>query len=232
MIGAILAGTKSQTRRIATHRQGIQFLGGKGEEDDLSCWGYFFDGPDQYGYAVLARGLDEQHDHGLVSIPCPYGEVGDRLIVRETWSPDARTVYPCEPFIYRADFGRFDDPALGAHNRSCAGNEADCYGCVKELRGFRWRPSIHMPRAASRITLEISDVRVERLQSVSETDAVAEGVSPRPPTKAFVTEHALTNDGLSAREVFRDLWDSINGSRAPWSANCWVWSISFKRVQP
>lgn len=82
-----------------------------------------------------------------------------------------------------------------------------------------WRPSIHMPRWASRLTLTVTDVRVERLQDISEADAVAEGC------KGFVSRDG--EDGLSPREEYRDLWDSINAKRAPWDSNPWVMVLTF-----
>ena len=85
-----------------------------------------------------------------------------------------------------------------------------------------WRPSIFMPRAASRITLEITGVRVERLQEISEVDAKAEGCA-----LSYDTERMR---GGTWRGGFRDLWDTINAKRAPWSSNPWVWVIEFKRT--
>lgn len=85
-----------------------------------------------------------------------------------------------------------------------------------------WLPSIHMPRWASRIFLEVTEVRVERLQAISEEDACAEGVP---------ASNGAAPTGW-ARQNFADLWDEINGVRAPWASNPWVWAITFRRVQP
>jgi hypothetical protein len=84
------------------------------------------------------------------------------------------------------------------------------------MRGH-WCPSIHMPRWASRLNLEVEAVRVERLQAITEEDARAEGATPRCPEE-------------TARDAFMALWDRINGKRAPWSANPWVWVVTFGRV--
>lgn len=211
MVRAILEGRKSQTRRVVKGRgsRGLpEFHGGRGEENDPSAWGWFFDGPDHHGYEVLARGLDERHGHGLVSMPCPFGEPGDRLWVRETFV--YRHKY--DRYYYRADHLAF---APYAHNG--------------------WKPSIHMPRRASRLTLEVTGVRVERLNDIGEEDAKAEGVerfdtgwrdysSERPgePTGACFAE---------ARDSFRTLWESINGAGS-WESNPWVWCVAFKRVTP
>lgn len=88
------------------------------------------------------------------------------------------------------------------------------YSATEERGGLRWRPSIHMPRWASRILLEVTDVRVERLASISESDAIAEGID-------------ITDDGQPS-VTFANLWDSINGQRAPWQSNPWVWVVAFR----
>lgn len=101
----------------------------------------------------------------------------------------------------------------------------------------RPKPSIHMPRWASRLTLHVTDLRVQRLQEISEADARAEGIEPREirpvhdidqpaETWWFGTE----NGRASAKSAFRDLWDSLNAERAPWSSNPWVVAVSFRPV--
>ena len=123
------------------------------------------------------------------NLKCPYGQVGDRLWVRETFKP-----YNCMGgFAYKAD------------------------GDLST--GFPWKPSIHMPRGASRITLEITESRAERLQDISEEDAKAEGVKCCPNAVSDYKHH------------FMILWDSINGKKYPWDSNPWVWVISFKVVR-
>ncbi|KPB64282.1 Uncharacterized protein AC510_3513 [Pseudomonas amygdali pv. myricae] len=140
---------------------------------------------------------------------CPYGKVGDRLWVRESWQADAqvndvapRELSHGEPLHYPAD---------GALRQT---------GCSMITPG-KTRPSIHMPRWVSRILLEITDVRVERLQDISEEQAKAEG--PIWP----VAEHLE----MAWRVQFRTLWKSINGAEN-WKANPWVWVVEFKRVTP
>lgn len=217
MVRAILDGRKTQTRRpvdMSNPRRPIGFLGGEGEEDDPGEWGYFFDGPDHNGYAVLARGLEERHNHGRISIRCPYGEVGDRLWVRETWqtttTPDDRDV---TKLVYAADW---DGKRPGF--------------CEEE---WSWRPPLFMPRWASRILLEIAEVRIQRLQDISEEDARAEGVkrddAPCDHKRASCEEIGCL--GPTHRSTFCELWDSLNAKRAPWVENPWVWAITFKRVE-
>lgn len=149
---------------------------------------------------------------GFVANPenhqCPYGQPGDRLWVRENgWERPYRTANMMregadtwEPYYFDADgYGNADAEQF------------------KEL-GFKRRPSIHMPRWASRITLEITGVRVERLQDISEADATAEGVVvPGFP------------GAESAIGAFHELWASIHGPYA-WELNPWVWVIEFRRV--
>ncbi|MDO9227133.1 MAG: hypothetical protein Q8M09_12390 [Pseudomonadota bacterium] len=137
-------------------------------------------------------------------IPCPYGSPGDQLWVRETWGVYYdEYVSDClhEPTWYRADYTPEQESTMAMPER--------------------WRPSIHMPRARSRITLEIVGVRVERLQDISEADAIAEGVTP-----SIVGGYL---DHLQYRAGYQTLWESINGAGS-WDANPWVWVIEFRRV--
>ncbi|AIR90191.1 hypothetical protein [Pseudomonas cremoricolorata] len=153
---------------------------------------------------------------------CPYGRPGDRLWVREAWAADAqvdsitpRDLSHGEPIAYPAD---------GSVRQT---------GCAMISQG-RGRPSIHMPRWASRILLEITDVRVERLQHITEDQAKAEGVR-------LYTDHAELGDwwhveGIETyssdpRKSFELLWTGINGAES-WEVNPWVWVVEFKRIQP
>lgn len=131
---------------------------------------------------------------------CPYGQPGDRLWVRETWGTHwTRIARDGDLIYYRADI-------------SWSGSK------------WRWRPSIHMPRWASRLTLELTGVRVERVQAISEQDAMAEGCE---------REDRETNTLVGARKNFERLWDSLNTKRGNgWSVNPWVWALTFRRVQP
>ncbi len=132
---------------------------------------------------------------------CPYGQIGDRLWVRETWAinPDDGGA------VYRAT-----DP--------------DWEVC----EGWAWRPSIHMPRWASRITLEITDARVERLQRITEEDAIAEGCDHKVQYvngTEFVGEPCCKHD-------YANLWNGLYAASGyGWTVNPWVWVVAFKRVE-
>lgn len=148
---------------------------------------------------------------------CPYGQPGDRLWVRETWA-EFSGIEPKVTYVYRAD-GLYDTPAK------------------EHLCDNRWRPSIHMPRAASRILLEITDVRVERLQEITERDAKREGaeygyfdVDGKFVSFDEETVRRLNQYG-SYRRGFLHIWKSIHSTES-WNRNPWVWVITFKRIQP
>lgn len=136
---------------------------------------------------------------------CPYGQPGDRLWVRETWHPE--TSNPDAKAAYRADCD---------------------YETGKECG---WRPSIHMPRWASRILLEITDVRVERLQDIDEDDCLAEGIAQVVREKLPRIQQCGEYDAINVDPVaeYRDLWESISGAGS-WDAKPWVWVIEFRRV--
>ncbi len=208
MVRAILGGNKTQTRRIVEEKF--------------------------YGRAVAAE---------LLAKHCPYGQPGDRIWVREAW----------------AILGNEDGCSVDWNDNLCLGDEknaariyrASCeqkpgdYGLwsipddadwkphtVNEKFEGGWRPSIHMPRWASRILLEITNVRVERLNDISECDARDEGV---PPAGSLLPDHPGTfltpkGDFAMAKVAFQRLWEPIYGEES-WNANPWVWVIEFKRIQ-
>lgn len=167
---------------------------------------------------------------------CPYGEPGDHLWLKETHSKCATSVYPCPETWYRADFCEYDDPALGEHIQGCNGNRADCFACVAESEGkFKWKPAIFMPRRESRITLEITGMRLERLWTISAADILAEGVVLRShndpnlgkcPISAFDEKCYV-----DLQSLWKAGWDSINAKRATHASNPWVWVPEFKVIQ-
>lgn len=150
---------------------------------------------------------------------CPYGQPGDRLWVRETWAFHKMAIGSvCDedwPVVYRATDGE--------QSRLCD----------------RWRPSIHMPRYAGRILLEITGVRIERLQDISEADAEAEGIETvRVSETCFRYVDYLCSGKMDEKEAtvgaaiksYATLWESINGPGS-WAANPWVWVVKIKRVE-
>lgn len=229
MVRALLAGTKSQTRRLL------------GQFDTLHA-GWPGKKVEECGEPEVCAHVHTSDGHHVRSLACPYGQPGDRLWVRETFHVTAA----CDA-VYRADY-----PA----NATSRGMEN-----IPAEADVRWTPSIHMPRWASRLTLEVTEVRVQRLQEISEEDAKAEGVAPvvsehwtayDPETEGYpsfgvepdaemiasrrlenVRHHGPTTIS-TATDQFRLLWDSLNGSRpgASWADSPWVWAVSFRVVRP
>lgn len=211
MVRAILAGRKTQTRRVCKSAIWIDM-----EDVPSHCT--------RYGNVALP-------------VKCPYGEPGDRLWVRESFEI-VREV--CSYEVEEYDYFDWDEemygPAKDALKAKCPrGGERAVVTFMAdgEESVSRWRPSIHMPRWASRITLEIVSVRVERLQEISEGDAMAEGIERdaaefknyNVKDKAFPW---LGGVGAAVRS-YSSLWESINGPES-WALNPWVWVVEFKRL--
>lgn len=216
MVRAVLAGTKTQTRRLLKAKvhdptfghyqeQGCSWSDWRPDTCEDGSWFWMGNaGMEPIGF-------------------CPYGVPGDRLWVRETW-------HPCDagPVLYAADYES------------------------KEQAGVqRWYPGIHLRRVDARLVLEVTNVRVERLRDISEADARAEGVQlvgfpcdkkcncghgPNPG-KVHVGTRVLTpftekvTDENMYRAEFACLWEDINGKRASWALNPWVWVVEFRRVR-
>ena len=211
MVRAILKGRKTQTRRVI---------------------------PDNWWRCLDP---DDDDDRGRAIPMCPYGTVGDRLWVRETWaevhplqaegrySQRGNAGIPGPPFVgyrvvYRAD-GEYPPiwfadsyPYRATKPRDDAARRLDPKGVE-----FGWAASTSMPRWASRITLEVTGIRVERVQDISDADIVAEGAP----------KNVCWPIGYSSQLVnwYRTLWDTINAKRGGWDENPWVWAISFKAVR-
>ena len=221
MVRSLLAGTKTQTRRVVKPHRGDDAFVLVGQEDG-SWWPYR--SPDGESM-VMGDGCEYPFE-------CKYGRAGDKLWVREAWraaksldgfSPTgiaekclgAGYKTPWCPTQYEADQWRnggwsgFDTPPI-----------------VTEPG--RLRAGMHMPRWASRITLEIIEVRVERLQDISQADAMAEGAPPSHPSIDKVSREFGHPD--FSRSWYAQLWEEINGPGS-WEANPWVWCVSFKRVE-
>lgn len=200
MVRAILDGRKTQTRRVVKPRGRVSLF--DVEADGSPMW------TDSY---IMDPGNAEWRMRDN-----PYGVPGDRLWVRETWGinhsdyfapiPKQRPPLEDEYFVFLATE---DDPEI-----------------VHEMP---WRPSIHMPRWASRITLQITDVRVERLNEISEADALAEGA----PCGGLDDDGRFYEvaTGGTYRCGFGALWEHINGPGS-WDANPWVWVVAFERAAP
>lgn len=225
MVRAILSGAKTQTRRVVK-------VGGELPREwatfasEAHCFtpaggtrpsGFFYWSEEQAAgkpLTALRRWPILPAKHPLAGdsywADCAFGKIGDRLWVRETFSPiqssvDGRLI----EVDYRATYEH--GYRMGDH-----------LGIPKV-----WKPSIHMPRDACRLLLEITDVRVERLQAISEADALAEGIAPHADGHGF---HAEDGRFYAANPVtsFADLWASTGGD---WDANPWVWVISFTKKE-
>jgi len=212
MVRALLAGTKTQTRRVCKPQPiaNAEFVGGH----------YLPGGKRNPGQEISVEAP-------YVHIACPYGQPGDRLVVRES-------------FRFPASLDKFSpsvvgEKALAAGYRSAwAPTQYEADGSrTGQWRGFdtppmetvpgKLRPGIHMPRWASRILLEITDVRVERLQDISKADAIAEGLTQT------ASGSWLPGPCDHPEWAYHQLWDQINGAGS-WDANPWVWAISFRRL--
>lgn len=216
-VRATLDGRKTQTRRVikpqppnasrTDHQHWSYYYTGDMWHPEASCLTYEGD-PNIGKWAYLGRTNSGHHVDLIKPIKCPYGKPGDRLWVRETWQAvkdwqehgewfrDERErdeVRPDDPICYRATDPNPDE--------------------------IGWRPSIHMPRWASRILLEITDVRAERVRDITQIDAECEG-----------TSYDKRGSGPIVR--FKNLWDSLNAKRGhPWDNNDWVWVITSKPVE-
>jgi len=225
MVRAILDGRKTQTRRVMK------------PQPSFNSGGPILD----YGGGEL----DYVEPHWVFPKTCKYGKEGDLLCLRETWRVAAwkecghiAVDYRASPENVRTpwvtvpddqwcrlwqqssdDARRAGEAGLGSTRR-----DGDGWKWDRGDSPCRWRPSIYMPRWASRITLRITDIRVERLQDITEDDARAEGCDPVVHPDGAV-------DCGTRKTTFASLWNKINGPGA-WDANPWVWVVSFERVKP
>jgi hypothetical protein len=187
-VRAILAGAKTQTRRVFKPTPPDDWcpIVGPYHPRKVAKDGEEYPGEEVFGAA--------DNDFGRA---CRYGAPGDCLWVKEAWA-----ALPLKKRFYRAD---------------------------GEMHGeWKWRPSLFMPRLASRITLEIVGVRVERLNAITESDAKAEGFAWNESTAIGWGDGGHRHPVLA----FSETWDKLNGKTHPWSSNPWVWALSFKRIEP
>jgi len=213
MVMAILDGRKTQTRRLVKPQPSDEWAPVVGADHLIVIDRH---GDEQPGREVF--GASDERE-GRV---CPYGRPGDRLWVRETYYAWGHWTKRFNQKKRREEW-HFVDETVGAGLSYRYEADEKLPRRKRELHEVAWwkRPAIFMPRAASRITLEITEVRVERLQSISEADALAEGVEALPME---------TRRG-TPRADFCALWESINGAGS-WDANPWLWCVSFRPLAP
>lgn len=202
LVRAILAGTKTVTRRPVRREN---------EPDPGKAWD-----------ECLCREIDPSDRPCIVCDArfgaCPFGAAGDRLWARETFHADkghAPDDYPSIHYAADLEERQHDGRSISPPNERRSTHKGP------------WTPSIHMPRWASRITLDVTGVSVERLQDITEEDAKAEGVEP---TNGHPERGAVFGCGPSCREGFAQKWIDIYG-RESWDASPWVWRIAFKRIE-
>lgn len=203
MVQAILNGTKTQTRRIIKKQP-------FNAKSDIICQ---LDDFKEGTWGAKFKYFGEER-YEITNLFKPLAQIGDILWVRETWSLVPKSAYSKEllfPYtdssniIYKASFDRaFSSP---------------------------WKPSIHMPKIAARIFLKVTGVRIERLQDISEKDAIAEGIKVIEVDEAYFDYEFNGENGsyATARGSFNSLWCKINGKDS-WSSNPWVWVYEFERV--
>jgi hypothetical protein len=224
MVKAILDGRKTMTRRIvkgqsatsdqfsSAYQQGI-----KPESKPIHCegniWAWFY---------------PKESHHGGMEFYCPYGQVGDKL-----WCKESHYL-----FGHWVQRGITNTGKLRWEFRNEVKGEVLYEDCKpieiktgKTERGWFKRPSMFMYHWASRITLEITGIRVEKLQDITEEDAYAEGAWPFVKTLSW--EKLIPEMQEAVRDIyFRTLWDSINSKKYPWVNNDWVWVLEFRRMKP
>lgn len=234
MVQAITEGRKTKTRRT----KGLEFINNSLEND--FSWSYL--GINEDGLHLM------KNNYGATNaIKCPYGNSGDILWVRERWRLKAWSFEDGDANIEFADGTRFD---IQSDDTSLAGEDWFNDWMVRESERLvdagimevineddededyilkftdkpqPWRPSIFLPKCACRIWLEVINVKCERLQDITESDAKAEGVTAlKMGDGGFVK-----SNGSDYQGAFRRLWKNINGEES-WNANPWVWVVSFK----
>lgn len=244
MVQAILAGKKSQTRRIVKPLlkdcSDVHKVFKEADwKDSPASFVSSFDGSNSWYCRYCGNGTNGMGE----GFKCPYGKVGDILYVRETWvraclSEDGEG--PAKGGNWRYWYKADDDWTKEDWHHP------DIEGPVGSPR---WKPSIHMPRPAARIFLKITGISVERLQDITEEDAIAEGVEQNTcddPSKCpsrlkgggccgdgEYKNYLVSIDGepaYSAKESFETLWQSINGPDS-WEQNPWIWKITFQRIE-
>lgn len=224
MVRAILEGRKTVTRRI------VKFP----HHNPLGQWEPMTVGTEKGALTAAGISLPLQeviwHTRTGDSLICPHGQPGDRLWVRETFksiaSGEVKNGYGevRYGYAYKADSAtRWNERPTIIHDLTGQPGKGPM-----QFQPRPWKPSTHMPRRASRITLEVTGVRVERLQDISEDDSLAEGIDADLCRQSI--GNAPLKGGYLPTCAFSYLWEKINGAGS-WDANPWVWVIAFKRIE-
>lgn len=233
MVRAILDGRKTQTRRIVKGVPGSHNFHGWvmsstcAKDEGKACWAV--------GKSPLLNQPIRMH--------CPFGDVGDRIWARETFQGPLIPEDELSEFL-GANPDKFESPAYCEY--AADGGPRPEYVDADDNTRHGWRPAIHMPRWASRITLEITGVRVERLNDISHEDAGREGINTEVWDQTVVARNYAAEDEffqfwsesmpnyVEMNELFRasfhSLWQSIYGEES-WQANPWVWVIDFRLIE-
>lgn len=217
-VRAVLEGRKMQARRVVNPQPRPIPLG-RGILDAATCLGDFA-WPESSSSCTIS--CNPNGPDGWAIRHSPYGQAGDRLWVQETWQG---------PVLDEVQQQQWYENGPEKFRKSCycVYRATDTLHAIDEDGDeLGWEPSIHMPRWASRIDLEVTGVRVERLNEISEADAIAEGVGGH--FGVYESYDAETPSYAYAKSSFRSLWESINGAGS-WSASPWVWVIEFKLVE-
>ncbi len=234
MVRATLDGRKSQTRRVVkspVKGRDITFLPDHYEADEYFQWEGGADKDNPHAWGVV--NFIEYDPLTIADMSCPFGDIGDQLWVREKWQGFRQTSIEYDEWEEMESpkdrHDMFFEPVYAADNKNFP---------------EKWQPSIHMPREFSRIDLEITGVRVERLQDISDADAVREGIMccstglPEgvPPVYGFENDEGNFDEEMAAytpRDAFAGLWKKINTRPGTtWDDNPWVWVIEFLRRKP
>lgn len=211
-----LAGQKSQFRRpvVASTRDGRRVIG--------DGWRFVSSRETAVGAEDYARGVWSWQSIApspfqILVESCPFGMPGDKLWARETWGFDSTISADCHARMM------LEHDTYYLRYRATDGAEA----------ASTWRPSTQMSRWSSRILLEVTDVRVERLQDIRREDVIAEGCGIDSMPLLYVPRSPAEGFGRTAKQAFAALWvQQAHGKRAPWSTSPWCWAVSFKRVSP
>jgi hypothetical protein len=215
-VWGILEGRKTMTRRVVTPQPTGDFEIGMYHPIGVDKGGEEYPKPERFG--IWGDGWD---------IPCPYGQVGDRIWCKETWG------IGCRP---DPDSGWRDGIKYKADKTYLDGIESFPFRTIEnqDLSRYErngWNNPRFMPRLASRLTLEITGIRVERVQDITEDDAIAEGCNYKDVKYLNTSLYPPCFESVSITEYYK-LWDSLNAKRGyPWHSDPWVWVIEFRRVE-